>query len=219
MSGRKYDTNQHVGKLTLVRLLGLKLWLCRCLCGKFVEVKSDNFPRAARRNGGCRFCFSSSHRGPRKDIEGERQGLLTAESPTDEIRGGVFWIFRCDCGGTARGKVSRFHKGSLRSCGCIGNAYWSWKCMMGRCYNPDNNRYNSYGGRGIRVHGKWHTFTNFIRDMGERPLGHTLSRIHAEKDYGPDNCKWEPSSRNTIDTCNGIPTKAGSKKGARVRVT
>ena len=89
---------------------------------------------------------------------------------------------------------------------------------MKRCYDPRNNRYSSYGGRGISVCDRWRSFTNFVADMGERPKGYNLGRRNAEGNYEPENCFWETISENCRDTKNdGTPTKPGLMKGAKPR--
>jgi hypothetical protein len=63
--------------------------------------------------------------------------------------------------------------------------------MNGRCTNPNNPRYEYYGGRGIAVCDRWRgSFENFLADVGERPPGLTLERIDNNKGYEPGNVKW-----------------------------
>lgn len=71
--------------------------------------------------------------------------------------------------------------------------YNSWVAMKNRCYNPKNDRYNNYGGRGIKVCERWMSFENFYKDMGERPKNTTLDRIDINGNYEPSNCKWSDS--------------------------
>ena len=69
-------------------------------------------------------------------------------------------------------------------------AYTSWQAMKTRCNNPNHNRYEFYGGKGISYCSRWDVFSNFVEDLGERPEGFSLDRIDGEGDYTPDNCRW-----------------------------
>src|SRR4051812_8950676 len=82
--------------------------------------------------------------------------------------------------------------------------YSVWYGVIARCYNPDHEAYDSYGGRGITVYEEWLyspyseeerfkaiAFRNFLRDVGLRPSQHvSLDRIDANGHYAPGNIRW-----------------------------
>lgn len=92
--------------------------------------------------------------------------------------------------------------------------YKTWHSMMYRCYNPKSSIWKYYGGKGIKVCGRWHTFENFAADVGERPSPkHSLDRFpNSSGDYSPDNTRWataKEQNRNKentvkIQTIDGI---------------
>lgn len=82
------------------------------------------------------------------------------------------------------------------------NEYRIWLTMKTRCYNKNRTNYKYYGGRGIKVCDRWlgiDGFDNFYADMGERPVGYTLDRIDADKDYCPENCRWASMNSQNIN--------------------
>lgn len=48
--------------------------------------------------------------------------------------------------------------------------------MLHRCENPKCPVYRWYGGRGIVVCERWHSFENFVEDVGKRPKGKWIDR-------------------------------------------
>jgi len=82
--------------------------------------------------------------------------------------------------------------------------YKSWCSMKERCSNPGNNRWKSYGGKGIKVCEHWGKFENFLSDMGARPKGKTLDRIENDDDYCPENCKWSTPKEQSHNRTNTV---------------
>ena len=144
-----------------------------------------------------------------QNITGEIFGRLTVieRAPAKQRR--TMWKCRCACGNTCTIDAAHLKSGWTRSCGCLltetirkakthGMAsrgkhpvYKIWKDMKRRCENPNNSSFAFYGGRGIKVCERWHEFTNFFVDMGDRPTPqHTLDRIDNDGDYEPGNVRW-----------------------------
>jgi hypothetical protein len=58
------------------------------------------------------------------DLTGKRSGRLTAIGPVKNSNNGVYWLCRCECGGTTNISAYIFRKGLVETCGCkrkIGN--------------------------------------------------------------------------------------------------
>lgn len=94
--------------------------------------------------------------------------------------------------------------------------YRSWYSMMYRCYNSKDIAYANYGGRGVRVCKRWHSFENFLADMGPRPVGLTLDRVHGTKGYSPTNCRWATRAEQNV---NRSTTKLGEREVREIRAS
>jgi hypothetical protein len=67
--------------------------------------------------------------------------------------------------------------------------YSSWTAMRTRCRDKNDPYYF-----GIKVCKRWHSFENFLADMGERPPNTTLDRKDNRKGYYKSNCRWATRS-------------------------
>jgi hypothetical protein len=77
--------------------------------------------------------------------------------------------------------------------------YNSWQNMKSRCLNPNNPKYNRYGGRGINICDDWLTIEGFVEwsiNNGWKK-GLTLDRIDNDKGYTPSNCQWITACANS----------------------
>lgn len=79
--------------------------------------------------------------------------------------------------------------------------YRTWQYMKKRCFNKNDTNYKNYGGRGITVCVRWMMFENFLEDMGEMPIGHSLDRFpNNDGNYEPSNCRWATKKQQSQNT-------------------
>lgn len=91
--------------------------------------------------------------------------------------------------------------------------YNIWRNMIRRCENPETNRYERYGGRGIAVCEEWHDYKKFKAwsiDNGYKE-GLSIERVDYNGNYEPTNCKYvtyveqaNNRSNNRIETYQGV---------------
>jgi hypothetical protein len=74
----------------------------------------------------------------------------------------------------------------------------NWRAMMRRCYDSKDNRYNNYGGRGIKVCQRWHSFSVYEAEFGNSKPGngYTVDRIDNDGDYKLTNVQWLTRTQN-----------------------
>jgi hypothetical protein len=128
------------------------------------------------------------------------------------------WLCRCRCGTKRKVSGANLRAGRTTNCGCErrhatghghgrrgarSSTYSAWCAMHTRC-SPDYKQAKYYFERGIGICDRWHDYSLFLADMGERPEGLRLDRIDDAIGFQPDNCRW--SSRSV----QGRHTRGGS---------
>lgn len=149
------------------------------------------------------------------DLTRQRFGKLTViQKATTKKSGQLRWECICDCGNKIETESWSLRKGLTKSCGCFAlehrrqprlyqrthgegsngketTEYKTWAAMLSRCNNPNHKAFAYYGGRGITVCASWHSYENFLADMGRKPdPTYSLDRIDNSLGYEPKNCRW-----------------------------
>ena len=111
---RKDLTGATRGKLKVISFDEEKgKWICKCECGNIAYFTPQEWAQNKPASCGC---FKR-----RKDITGNRYGMLTAISPTGEIdqSGNAYWNCKCDCGNTIVVSLRNLRNKQTKSCGCL----------------------------------------------------------------------------------------------------
>jgi len=147
------------------------------------------------------------------------------------------YLCRCECGTEKIVDGPSLRIGASRSCGCLqvelvavrrtrhGDTsrddgkkpvpeYVAWTSMKNRCTNPKCQRYEIYGGRGIKVCDRWTaSYEAFLADVGRRPgPEYSLDRYpDRDGDYQPGNVRWATRSEQML---NRRPFKRKANRAA-----
>jgi hypothetical protein len=130
-------------------------------------------------------------------------------------------VFQCPrCGKEFEARIDSLRRGDTTSCGCYQLSvasevhtkhglrydplYFRWEGMIKRCYDPKQQAYKYYGGRGILVYDKWRNdpgaYIKYIKSLanyGEEGL--TIDRINNDGNYEPGNLRWTTRSTQSVN--------------------
>ena len=213
-------TNQRFGKLVVIERDFNKTdrhktvyWKCRCDCGNIITASAGNLKQGYKQSCGCLRA---------NDLTGKRFGRWIVIEKSRKIGKTQMYLCQCDCGTKKEVGHSNIKSGKSTSCGCLQKELASKKFMThgkrgtrlynvyanmkSRCCNPNNNRYDSYGGRGIAICKEWlDDFQNFYDWSMQNGYADnlTIDRIDVNGNYEPSNCRWvtmESQSNNQRKT-------------------
>ena len=137
------------------------------------------------------------------DMTGQRFANVTVlkRSGHDKNKA-ILWECRCDCGATFCETRSNLLSGRVTSCGCNRKKRAStmnkthgesrtrlhriWLNMKNRCNNPRTERYEGYGGRGIKVCEEWNNSYEVFKEWAIKngyKDGLSIDRIDNDGNY------------------------------------
>ena len=161
------------------------------------------------------------------DFVGYRHGRLTVISKADH--GITLYKCGCDCGNER--EMTPYYFTRYLSCGCLEKEnrenlgahnithrmtetklYHTWCKMKERCYNPNIEHYNKYGGRGITICDEWRYSFEAFRDWAysagyDETLNRkqqSLDRIDVNGNYDPTNCRWISHKEQCRNRTNNV---------------
>jgi len=134
-------------------------------------------------------------------------------------------ICKCECGNLITVDLQSLRRGLSRSCGClrselvnkrmtthgqtiggkVSTAYKLWLGIKARVVTGTASSPESYINRGIKMHEPWidnfQTFHTWIKEnLGDKPVGKTLDRIHNDGNYEPGNLRWATQREQCSNT-------------------
>lgn len=142
---------------------------------------------------------------------GHKNNFLTIIGITRDKSNKKMLVCKCDCGSVKTIQPYHWKTGIVKSCGCKSSQLLSesntvlehtdeldrlrriYNGMKQRCYNPNNDNYPNYGGRGISICDEWlnerEAFISWALSHGySNDL--SIDRINVNGNYEPSNCRW-----------------------------
>lgn len=169
---------------------------------------------------------------PYTDITGMTFGRLRAIARSDKKSRVPYWACVCECGTVKDCRHDALTRGAVKSCGCLKSKklagigyskelhgyrshplYERWRKMMARCYDPSQQGYHRYGGRGISVCAEWQSVSAFVEwglSSGFDP-SLTLERINNDGDYEPANCRWATQKEQASNRSTNVYIEIGGE--------
>lgn len=128
------------------------------------------------------------------------------------------WICEClVCGSKTEVSRPNLKSGNTQDCGCLKSQKISdAHTVHGESNSPTWNSWHRMrrrlrmGAKHSPIYGKigmqesWNIFENFLRDVGERPVGKTLDRIDNTKGYFKENCRWATQAEQNRNRSNNV---------------
>src|SRR5690606_32173246 len=169
------------------------------------------------------------------NLKGKKFGflLVLGKAKQTNVKAGILWECKCDCGNIKNVRSYQLHKGITKSCGCLRGIklsksrtthgltssspfYCTWAKMKARCFSEKNRSYKHYGGRGITMCDEWRddfmTFHNWCISSGYKK-GLSIDRIDNNGNYEPDNCRWSTQKEQQRNRrSNRLVTYKGESK-------
>lgn len=151
---------------------------------------------------------------------GQKFKNLTVVRPLGKVNGDNHYqsLVRCTCGNEFVIRDTFLICGNRTQCPRCSNQdkikhgmtdtsiYYLWQGMKDRCLNPNNKRFNDYGGRGISVCNEWLDSDVFIEWAIENGWeeGLQIDRIDVDGNYEPANCRFVTQLENARNRRNTV---------------
>lgn len=150
-----------------------------------------------------------AHRVPIDQLIGKAYGKLKILSEANSRGRDRFVLCRCECGNEKEYRLADVKFGGSTNCGCIRKEklrakhtthnlsrhplHRVWMGIKERCYYPKHQKYERYGGRGIKVCDEWKddfkSFYDWAMANGYKKGLEVDRHPNTDGDYEPSNCR------------------------------